>query len=117
MRYLKDPIGNLYGVVPNRGIIESILLMIPLIRNLYARKVQLCVTAIDKRGPIIGTFRFIWVFRMQKLVSFRFRIPVHSFPSAYMFIRDSNDNEICHDELPKSDYKPWEEYKGLLRMR
>ena len=117
MRYLKDPTGAYYGVIQKRSVVSAILLSIPLIRNLYAVKADVSVTAIDMVGqPMIGVHRTIWVFRNQKEVFLKFREPIYSYDTAYLSLDIANTGTYS-SKLPKGDYKQWEEYSGSIKLK
>ena len=103
--------GRKYGVVPCRicGIFESILLNIPLIRELYTKKISVSLTSISpKNEPITGIFGKFRVLKRDRVCSVEFMVP-EPFYNILVTVRDAKTNkQVCQSEHIKyrSEFLP-----------
>ena len=112
----KEIEGITYGVrVMRKSILKRLLLHLPLVRRLYAKKLTLSVISIDdKEGiPISGVFNWIWVFKnpeKDRVLWFVYAFPADAVGSTSshridVYLRDADCCEIfaSRDRIPVSD--------------
>ena len=87
--------GKIYGIVPKRNIIHSILLNIPLINLLYTTKIKVRLTSrLDYGAPIIALeSKYLRIYRWQSSLIINFILP-ETFKNVLLTI----DNRNCYDK-------------------
>lgn len=71
--------GDVYGIVPNRCILTSLICNLPLINLLYTQKITVHVTSRQRSGaPVTGVFGSFRIFKNQKNVLYRLKVPSHT---------------------------------------
>ena len=77
MSYLRhEELGTEYGVLPVRplGLLESILVNIPLLNLLYTKKIRVEITSRFGAQPVHGMFNRFRIFRNTKTLKFKAKV-------------------------------------------